>query len=132
MFTDKEINTVFKWYAIPFVVLTLLFAFAGACHAKEAIDIERLANAIYKAEGGAKTRHPYGILAHYKHTTPRQACINTIKSGLNRFAKSKECDFILFLSKTYCPTQGNSLTFLEKKYNIYWVKNVKYFYNKGV
>ena len=37
-----------------------------------------LADAIFKAEGGHKTKHEYGILAHYQHTTPRQACLNTI------------------------------------------------------
>jgi len=92
----------------------------------ESIDIEKLATAIYYAEGGAKTSHPYGILAHYKQTTPRQACINTIKSAIRRYEKTnKRLDFITFLSKTYCPIGAkNDPQGLNKN----WVKNVRYFY----
>src|SRR4030042_2510908 len=89
---------------------------------------DQIANAIYKAEGGPKTNYPYGILTKYKHTTPRQACINTIKSARKRFAKQiKEKDFIHFLSLTYCPIGCEN----DNGTNKYWVKNVKYFLNKG-
>ena len=93
-----------------------------------AIDDDRLANAIYKAEG-VKSRHPYGILAKYKHTTPRQACINTIRSAKKRFAKqNQETDFIRFLGLTYCPVGAkNDPTGLNKN----WVKNVTHFYERG-
>lgn len=96
--------------------------------AETSVDIDRLADAIYRAEGGAKTRHPYGILAKYKTTTPRQACINTIKSGLKRYKTYKgKDDFIVFLSKTYCPIGAkNDPTGLNKN----WVKNVKFYYNR--
>ena len=42
-------------------------------------------------------------------TTPRQACINTIKSGLKRYSvyKGKD-DFITFLSKTYAPLNADN------------------------
>lgn len=94
----------------------------------EVVDINKLANAIYIAEGGNKTSHPYGILTHYKHTTPRQACINTIKSNLKRFnTQSKEKDFIVFMSKSYCPIGAKND---PKELNRNWVKNVKYYYNK--
>jgi hypothetical protein len=89
------------------------------------VDIDVLADAIYRAEGG-KTKHPYGILKKYKTTTPRQACLNTIKSNLKRYgaAKSTE-DFITFMSRSYCPVGAeNDPTGLNK----YWVKNVSFFY----
>jgi len=89
--------------------------------------IDQLANAIYKAENSKP--HPYGILAHYKHTTPRQACINTINHALRDW--NGKGDFIEFLGKRYCPTQGKDLTNDEKRLNIYWVKNVKFFLEKG-
>lgn len=80
---------------------------------------EQIANAIYFAEGGAKTRHPYGILAHYKNTTPRQACLNTIAHARRDF---KGGDFITFLGNRYCPIGAkNDPTGLNKN----WVKNVK-------
>lgn len=90
------------------------------------VNIPKLADAIYLAEGGAKTFHPYGILAHYKHTTPRQACINTINSNLKRWDGNG--DFITFLGKTYCPIgAANDPTGLNKN----WIKNVRYFYERG-
>jgi hypothetical protein len=105
-----------------FILLTLFFT---PLLCAEEINIEKLATAIYHAEGGAKTRHPYGILKKYKTTTPRQACINTIKSAKRRYEKTNQgIDFISFLSKTYCPIgASNDPTGLNKN----WVKNVKYF-----
>lgn len=96
-------------------------------HAGNAIiNQNRLADAIFHAEGGSKTKHPYGILKKYKTTTPRQACINTIKSNLKRW--DGKGDFIEFLGKTYCPIGAkNDPTGLNKN----WVKNVKYYYAKG-
>lgn len=125
----NTVETPITWAMTAVVTLLLFMASCTLSHANEPINVDKLANAIYTAEGGAKTKHPYGILAKYKTTTPRQACINTIKSALKRW--DGKGDFIVFLGKTYCPTTGNKLTFLEKKYNIHWVKNVTYFYNKG-
>jgi hypothetical protein len=70
-----------------------------------------IANAIFKAENSKA--HLYGIMAHYKHTSPRQACINTIEHA-KRDWDGRE-DFITFLGSRYCPNDPN------------WVKNVKYF-----
>lgn len=108
-------------------LLIILFCFTGSAHAEE-IQIERLATAIYEAEGGGKTIHPYGILKKYKTTTPRQACINTIKTNLKKFKKqNKETNFIVFMSKTYAPIGAkNDPNNLNKN----WVKNVKHFYYK--
>lgn len=87
-----------------------------------AFDPEDVCKAIYKAEGGAKTRHPYGILAHYKTTTPKQACINTVNHALRDW--NGNGDFIEFLGSRYCPIGAkNDPTGLNKN----WVKNVKYF-----
>lgn len=86
-------------------------------------SIEQIANAIYKAEGGNKTRHPYGILKKYKHTTPRQACINTIKHAKADW--NGKGDFIVVLGSRYCPVNAHPL-------NRNWVKNVKYFLDSKV
>lgn len=77
-----------------------------------------IANAIYKAEGGEKTRHPYGVMTTYRHTTPRQACINTINHAYKRW--NGRGDFIVFLGKTYSPPDINPN----------WVRLVKYFIEK--
>ena len=90
--------------------------------ARANIDPNRLADAIYKAEGGAKTKHPYGILAKYKHTTPRQACLNTIRHTQKDW--NGKGDFVDFLGDRYCPVGAkNDPTGLNKN----WKTNVRYF-----
>lgn len=89
----------------------------------EGYDVERLATAIYHAEGGANTRHPYGILAKYKHTTPRQACINTINHALRDW--DGKGDFIRFLQRRYAPIGAvNDPLGLNRN----WYQNVSYLY----
>ena len=80
----------------------------------------QIANAIYKSEN-SKT-HPYGILTHYKHTTPRQACLNTIAHAKRDW--NGKGDFIVFLGNRYCPVGANND---PKGLNKNWVKNVRYF-----
>ena len=128
---------------LPLITFLLLFVgaefnSAGAEPSEVAgYNVERLATAIYHAEGGAKTRHPYGILAKYKTTTPRQACINTIRSKYRMWSTDSchnygECvGFLEFLASKYAPTIGNSLTNDERRLNIHWLKNVRYFYNRS-
>lgn len=83
----------------------------------------RLADSIYWAEGGAKTSHPYGILAHYKNTSPRQACLNTINTQHKRWVKAgRPGEFIDFMASAYAPVgASNDPTGLNKN----WPKNVK-------
>ena len=109
------------WVLIACLVAFMIFmGFMGKAHAEE-INVEKLATAIYYAEGGAIS-HPYGILAHYKYTTPRMACINTINHALKDF---KGGDFIAFLGSRYAPLNvANDPTNL----NANWVKNVKRIY----
>lgn len=79
-----------------------------------------IADAIFKAENSKS--HPYGILEHYEHTTPRQACINTIKHARKDW--DGEGDFIAFLGSRYAPIgASNDPNGLNKN----WVKNVNCF-----
>lgn len=127
-----SILACFLLIAHSFVVgnLSLVYASEVARNSSiQIVNIDVLADAIYRAEGGAKTRHPYGIIKKYKTTTPRQACINTIKSNLKRYRASKSTeDFITFMSRSYCPIGAeNDPTGLNKN----WVKNVRYYYEKN-
>lgn len=90
-------------------------------------SVERLADAIYLAEGGAKTRHPYGILTKYKTTTPRQACINTIRHKYRDWVElGSHGDFLAYLQGRYCPIgAANDPTGLNKN----WLSNVKQIYS---
>lgn len=121
----RRIHQLGYWAIVIAVIVIIGAVVFSMAHAEE-IDIDRLANAIYYAEGGTKTAHPYGILAHYKHTTPRQACINTINHALRDW--NGKGDFVSFLGARYCPVGAkNDPTGLNRN----WVKNVKRIYAKG-
>ncbi len=108
------------------LALAILMFWPKKVHAED-IDPDRLANAIFKAEHS--TAHPYGILAHYKHTTPRQACLNTIKHQYKNWLKTNQTEpFLMYLSRHYAPLNAsNDPTGL----NYYWLYNVNYFLAKG-
>lgn len=99
-------------------------------------SVEQIADAIYLAEGGAKTKFPYGIKSlRYedrsnrsltKEKWARKICINTIRNNIKRFAGQNEySDFLEFLGSRYCPTTIKSEYHLNKN----WVSNVRYFLN---
>ena len=90
------------------------------------VDVGTLADAIKQAENS--DRHPYGIMTRYKHTTPRQACINTIKHAMRDY-KGPDEGFIDFLGARYAPIGVKND---PKGLNANWVRNVKYFYSKGL
>ncbi len=114
-----ELYKIKNWFIPAVFLMILLFACVFA-HA-DTINVNKLADAIYKAEN-SKT-HPYGILTHYEHTTPRQACVNTINHALRDW--DGKGNFIEFLGSRYCPIGAkNDPTGLNK----YWVKNVRFFY----
>jgi hypothetical protein len=114
------------------IILTLLLLLVCGGAWAESVggyDVERLATAIYHAEGGANTRHPYGILAKYKTTTPRQACINTIRSKHREWvALGAKGDYLRYLQSRYAPIgASNDPTGL----NAHWLGNVARLYEKG-
>lgn len=82
--------------------------------------LDQWADAIYKTENSHN--HPYGVLKHYKHTTARQACINSVKSSYKRWVKAgRQSDFIVWLGNTYSPPAINPN----------WVRLTRYFLIKG-
>jgi len=116
---------MYNWRSVVAVIFFTIFA-ALIYQIVFAYTDNQIADAIYLAEGGVKTSHPYGILAHYKHTTPRQACLNTIAHAYRDW--DSKGDFIEFLGSRYCPIGAdNDPTGLNKN----WVKNVKYFLERG-
>lgn len=106
--------------------ILLILILLGICSPIYAYTTEELATAIGKAENSKS--HPYGIMAHYKHTTPRQACINTINHALRDWkAEGSRGDFLEYLQKRYAPIGAeNDPNNLNKN----WLKNVRYYLNK--
>lgn len=83
----------------------------------------QICDSIFWAEGGYKTRHPYGILKKFKTTAPRQACLNTIAHARKDW--DGKGDFIEFLGSRYAPVNMGENSNDPKNLNKNWVKNVK-------
>jgi len=107
--------------------LCILFFSASCLFANESMpNFERLADAIGKAENSKS--HPYGAMIKYKQTTPRQACINTIKSNWTRYnSKQRTESFISYLGNTYAPIGASND---KNGLNANWKRNVTVIYKQ--
>ena len=111
--------------------LILIMTLAVTGYAAEP-DFNKLADAVFLAEGGSKAKVPYGIF--FKGCTKqspdycRRIAINTFKSSYKRYLSSNSSlPFISYLASSYAPVGAkNDPSGLNK----YWIKNVSYFYNK--
>jgi hypothetical protein len=101
------------------VASALVLLLVAGCHEAWAYTDEQVCDAIYIAEGGANTNHPYGILAHYKHTAPRQACLNTVAHARRDW--NGQGDFLSFLAARYAPIGASND---PQGLNRHWLSNV--------
>lgn len=102
------------------IILSLLIA--GSAVASEAIDAEKIADAIYRVEGGSKARVPYGILSIpvRDEAHARRICLNTIRNNHRRWIKAgRPGAYLDFLADRYCPPS------VDPKGNKNWKKNIK-------
>jgi hypothetical protein len=88
--------------------IALLFALALPCAARLPEPVAwQYVNAIYRIEGGDKTRHPYGVLG--KFTNPRQVCYNTVQNTHTRWLKAGQPGaFNAYLAQRYCPVGASN------------------------
>lgn len=89
----------------------------------------QVVSAIYLAEGGAKTRHPFGILSVScdGYEDCRKICFNTVRNNWFRWAeKGYNGDFIGYLGRVYCPVGAGN----DNGTNQFWVDNVQRFLNQ--
>ena len=99
------------------LILSLLLALPAS-----ALDAERIADAIYRVEGGAKAKVPYGILSIpvKNEAHARRICLNTIRNNHKRWiAAGKPGDYLDFLADRYCPPSADPVG------NRNWKKNIK-------
>lgn len=84
---------------------------------------QELVDAIGKAENSVS--HPYGIMVRYKNTSPRQACLNTVRHKYADWVKGgSKGRFIDYLASRYAPIGAeNDPTNLNR----HWKKNVLFF-----
>ena len=110
--------------ACLFIALTTL---ACPALAQERLDVGRFADAIYRTEGGAKTKHPYGIMSVKVSSAAeaRKVCINTIRKNTVRWERAGQPGtFIEFLAGRYCPKSADPVG------NVRWIKNMKKIYGE--
>lgn len=85
-------------------------------------ELQLVVKAIYRAEGGEKTKHPYGIIVGSRRFSTVEAkrwCENTVRNNYRRWQGSSETeDFITFLGNRYCPPS------VDRVGNKNWIVNV--------
>ena len=99
------------------LLTSLLFTLSAVAQSDE-----RIADAIYRIEGGAKAKAPYGILSLEVKSPAlaRQICINTIRNNRTRWrAAGRPGDYLDFLADKYCPASCDAVG------NRNWKKNIK-------
>ena len=102
--------------------------------------VSKIADAVFRAEGGYETKYPYGIIRAHS-ANPRLVCINTINhawkdfEGEQRFGGSanKPADvskergvslpFIQFLGLRYCPPSVDSVGYRNWTNNVWRIIN---------
>lgn len=91
---------------------------------------ERLADAIWIAEGGAKTKYPYGIRSINTHgdaTKARRICLNTIRNNYVRWVNAgRPGEYVVFLANRYCPVAS------DPRGNANWIRNVKFYFKDTI
>lgn len=90
-------------------------------------EADRIVDAIYRVEGGAKAKVPYGILSVRVSSVAdaRRIAYNTVQNNHDRWLKAgKPGQFLHYLADRYCPPSA------DPKGNRNWKKNVVTFLSK--
>jgi hypothetical protein len=113
------------------IALILSLLLSATCLAADKLDekiVDKLADAVYKIEGGEMAKQPYGILSvevkgktrQEKEMYARQICKTTIRKNFLRWQKAgKEGEFLDFLANRYVPIVS------DRQGNINWKKNIR-------
>lgn len=119
-------NNTHHMKLIPLLLL-LLLPLVSAAQSRD--YVERMANAIYRAEGGTKTRYPYGVKsinppANLKTRVElelwaRRITINSIRNNWRRWEQAgKPGEFVPFMARRWCPPSADPIGHRN------WVRNV--------
>lgn len=110
---------------IKYLFLTSILACAA--HAKDVpvlsdSYVNSFANCIYKVEGGAKARKPYGVLSVKvsNEAEARRVAINSIRNNWKRWHNAGKPDtFIVFFANRWCPKASDPIG------NKNWINNAR-------
>lgn len=123
----RQNNSIIKFYLIAFMICSILFGFVLIAHAE--INLNKWADAIFKAEGGYKAQYLYGIRSvKYKdEAEARKICKNTVYNTLVKYRETRcqtgysdlEC-----IARRYCPIGADND---PRGLNQNWIHNMRYF-----
>ena len=83
------------------------------------VQAEKVVNAIYRLEGGAQTKYPYGVRS-VKTADPRRVCYRTVQNTHNRWIRAgRPGQFFDYLADRYCPKASDPIG------NIRWKRNIR-------
>lgn len=116
---------------IPFVLALLVLSWAKGCEAKEPYSV--IVDAIYRAEGGARSKYPFGILSVKcsGYEDCKRICTNTVRNNVRRWREwghKSHPDYLEFLASRYAPV-GAENDPLGLNQN--WLRNVRYFIRRA-
>ena len=98
---------------------------ASALYAKlPKTEATRIVDAIYRVEGGAKAKVPYGILSVRVSSLEeaRKVAYNTVQNNHDRWLKAGQPGkYVDFLADRYCPSSADA------KGNKNWKRNIREF-----
>ena len=122
-------TTMARHGAVWFVgaIFIVLACQIGPAREIEAQDVARIADAIWRVEGGRSTRYPYGVKTPKasNEKDARRICENTIRNNWIRWERSgSHGEFIEFLGSRYCPKSSDPVG--HKR----WIVNMKKILNK--
>lgn len=103
------------------LLLAAVLCLAAARAQAAELDTNKMVQAIYRAEGGDKTKHPYGVLSVKcaDKAEAERVCRNTVVNNWNRWQKAgAHGDFVEFLANRYCPKSADPVGNARWKLNM--------------
>ena len=114
-------RSIILWFLIFAGVFIPAPAVASEISAPE---VNRIVDAIYIIEGGAKAKKPFGILSVpcNSYAACRKICANTVRNNYKRWERAgRPGDYLKFLADRYCPVGAEN----DNGTNKFWLTNLR-------
>ncbi len=114
-------RSIILWFLIFAGVFIPAPAVASEISAPE---VNRIVDAIYIIEGGAKAKKPFGILSVpcNSYAACRKICANTVRNNYKRWERAgRPGDYLEFLAARYCPVGAEN----DNGTNKFWLTNLR-------
>lgn len=123
----KRRNTTTRYLLISLIFFFTIFPVQAET---VAVYLNKVADAIYWAEGGKKAKHPYGLIYyHIPNHLYRDICLEYLNDYYTEWLTERNTDFLTYLASKWAPIKGRGVTRSASKLNRNWLKNVRYFVN---